>query len=204
MIKKILYTFFIIAFIILAVLITGGVLVYKALGGAGKKYSVTELKKNFEKKSSQIYELIDYFETIAPQNRFVEIEFKNKNTINRFGAQESDTTNKAIFLEWDLKINSAKSDSLMALVGWNRETLKQLKTKLDAAHCIGIESGEPINIKFQRSGLGMYSFNVFRLALSEDEREHYNDSCRYILVNDKLALEYGGGAVGPQCFPNLK
>lgn len=204
MIKKILYTFFIIAFLILAGLVGAGIVIYKAFGGFDKDYSVTELKKNFEKKSVQIYDLIDYFETIRPENRFVEIEFKNKNIINRFGSQSPDTLNKAIFLRWNLEIGSHETDSIISSLGWSKETLKELKKKLDAAHCIGIASGEPINIKFQRRGLGMYSFNVFQHPLDEVEKTRYNDSCRFVLVNDKLALEYGGGAIGPQCFPKLK
>jgi hypothetical protein len=32
----------------------------------------------------------------------------------------------------------------------------------------------------------------------------YNDGCTYILVDNRLVLEYGGGAIGPQCFYNKK
>ena len=35
----------------------------------------------------------------------------------------------------------------------------------------------------------------------ETDRSVFNDSCQYILVDKSLALEYGGGAIGPQCFP---
>lgn len=50
----------------------------------------------------------------------------------------------------------------------------------------------------------MYSFNVFDAPILDTERQKYNDSCQYILVSDVLVLEYGSGAVGSQCFYNLK
>jgi hypothetical protein len=82
--------------------------------------------------------------------------------------------------------------------------LKTLKEKLDKANCIQIESGEPAKIGFQRSGMGMYSFNVFDNPIPDSLRNNYNDSCTYIMATDRLVLEYGGGAVGSQCFYNKK
>jgi hypothetical protein len=95
-------------------------------------------------------------------------------------------------------------DSIIQSMGWTRETFRALKEKLDNADCIQIESGEPAKIGFKRSGMGMYSFNIFDKPIPDSLKAHYNDSCTYILVNDRLVLEYGGGAFGGQCFYNLK
>jgi hypothetical protein len=103
-----------------------------------------------------------------------------------------------------LQINTERMDSIIKPMGWTRETLKKLKDKLDDANCIQIESGEPTKIGFQRSGMGMYSFNVFDKPIQDSQKANYNDSCTYIMVNDKLVLEYGGGAIGSQCFYNKK
>ncbi len=35
-------------------------------------------------------------------------------------------------------------------------------------------------------------------------KKNYNDSCTYILLNNKLVLEYGRGAIGSQCFYNMR
>ena len=179
-----------------------------AFGGFDKDYSVSDLKENFEKNKTEIYELKQYFNEIVPKNRFVEIEFKDDNRLERFGIRALDSSagnpNGPMFLEWDLKTNTAKMDSLIQPMGWTRETLKELKEKLDNADCIQIESGEPTKIGFKRSGMGMYSFNVFDQPVPDNLIEQYNDSCTYILVNRKLVLEYGGGAIGSQCFYNLK
>ena len=208
MLKKILIGISIVIGIGILVFIGWTLMVVSAFGGFDKDYSVTDLKENFEKNKTEIYELKRYFNEIVPKNRFVEIEFDNDITLGRFGIKALDSTagnpNGPMFLEWDLKTNTAKMDSLIEPMGWTRETLKTLKEKLDKADCIQIESGEPTKIGFKRSGMGMYSFNVFDEPIPDNLIEQYNDSCTYILVNRKLVLEYGGGAIGSQCFYNLE
>jgi hypothetical protein len=177
-------------------------------GGFDKDYSVTDLKENFQKNEIKIYELKKYFNEIVPKNRFVEIEFENDNTLTRFGIKALDTTagdpNGPMFLEWDLKTNTERMDSIIATMGWTKETLRTLKEKLDEADCIQIESGEPTKIGFKRSGMGMYSFNVFDKPIVDSLKLYYDERCTYILASDKLVLEYSGGAIGPQCFYNKK
>lgn len=174
-----------------------------AFGGFDKDYSVTELKEYFEENKTAIYVLKNYYAEIVPDDYFVEIEFENDNTLGRFGIKDSNS-NGPMFLEWDLEINTERMDSIIKPIGWTRETLKTLKDKLDNADCIQIESGEPTKIGFKRSRMAMYSFNVFDKPIPDNLIEQYNNSCIYILVNKKLALEYGGGAIGSQCFYNLK
>lgn len=208
MLKKILIGISIVIGIGILAFIGWTLMIVSAFGGFDKDYSVTDLKENFENSKTEIYELKRYFNEIVPKNRFVEIEFEDDNTLGRFGIKALDSTagnpNGPMFLEWDLKTNTAKMDSLIEPMGWTRETLKTLKEKLDKADCIQIESGEPTKIGFKRSGMGMYSFNVFNQPIPDNLIEQYNDSCTYILVNRKLALEYGGGAIGSQCFYNLE
>lgn len=179
-----------------------------AFGVFDKDYSVTELKSNFEKNKTEIYALKKYFNNIVPKNKQVEIEFENNRTLFRFGIYPLDTTpmskNGFNFLEWDLKINSKKMDSIIKIIGWSRETLKMIKEKLDKAACISIESGEPAKIGFKRSGLGKYYFNVYDKPISDSIKSTLNDSSNYIFGNDKMILEYGGGAIGPQSFYNKK
>jgi hypothetical protein len=208
MLKKILIGISIVIGIGVLIFIGWIIMIMSAFGGFDKDYSVSDLKENFEKNKTEIYELKQYFNEIVPKNRFVEIEFEDDNRLERFGIRALDSTagnpNGPMFLEWDLKTNTAKMDSLIQPMGWTRETLKELKEKLDNADCIQIESGEPTKIGFKRSGMGMYSFNVFDQRIPDNLIEQYNDSCTYILVNRKLVLEYGGGAIGSQCFYNLK
>ncbi|MDD3281460.1 MAG: hypothetical protein PHC83_07800 [Bacteroidales bacterium] len=208
MVRKIFIGFLILCGIGLVIFIGYILMIVSAFGGFDKDYSVSDLIDNFEKNKTEIYELKRYFNEIVPKNRFVEIEFSDDNTLGRFGIKALDTTagdpNGPMFLEWDLKINTQRLDSIIKPMGWTRETLKTLKEKLDRANCIQIESGEPAKIGFQRSGMGMYFFNVFDKPIPDSLRLNYNDSCTYILANDRLVLEYGGGAIGSQCFYNKK
>lgn len=204
MLNKFLTVLFILFLVTLLAVATWIVISLYAFGAFDKDYSLTELKSNFEKHRKEIYELRTFFEEIVPEDKLVEIEFKNNQTLSRFGIYERDSLYKKTFLEWDVEINTERTDSIIHSLGWTKETLKLLKGKLDKANCIQIENGEPTKIGFQRSGLGMYSFNLFKQPITNELKHSYNDSCRYILVNDSLALEYRGGAIGPQCFYNFK
>jgi hypothetical protein len=43
---------------------------------------------------------------------------------------------------------------------------------------------------------------IFDNTIPDSLRAEYDDGCNYILYNDKVALEYGGGVIGTQCFPD--
>jgi hypothetical protein len=167
-------------------------------------HSTNDLISNYIQKQQQILELKQYFNSIVPKNKEVEIEFEGDNKLFRFGVTTIDTSGNIvypIFLEWNLKTTSNIVDSIITTIGWTQTTLKKLKNYLDKANCIQIESGEPAKIGFQRSGMGMYFYNVFDKPIPDSLLEDYNDSCTYLLYDKKLVLEYGGGAIGPQCFP---
>lgn len=204
MIRKIIIAVLIIVVAGIVIYVGWSIMILSAFGFFDKDYSVTELKENFNNRQNEIYELKEYYNSVVPDNRFVEIEFEDKNTIGRFGISELDSItgrpNKSIFLDWHLKIDSEKIDSLLRTLNWTESTLIELKDKLENANCIQIESGEPTKIGFQRSGMGMYFFNIFERPIPDSLISYYNDSCTYIYVNKNLVLEFGGGAIGPQCF----
>ena len=200
MLKKILIGISIVVGIGLLIFVGYIVMIISAFGGFDKDYSVTELKENFEAKKTEIYEVKNFVNKITPSEKLAHIEFDDNNTLGIFHVKVDDKFES----NWDVKINSGKADTLLQKLGWTVEDLKTLKDKLDKANCIGVTSGEPCKISFQRSGMGMYSFNVFDQPIPDNLIEQYNDSCTYILVNRKLALEYGGGAIGSQCFYKLE
>lgn len=186
----------------------GGYIIFALMAFSGTfetYHNKQELIENYTKRKTQILELKNYFNSIVPKNKQVEIEFESDSKLSRFGVSSIDTATGGIiypiFLEWHLKTGSDKVDSVIKTIGWTQETLKDLKQMLDKANCIQIESGEPTKIGWQRSGMGMYFYNVFAMPVADSLKKHYNDSCTYILYNDKLVLEYGGGAIGSQCFP---
>ncbi|RYU86586.1 hypothetical protein EWM62_18200 [Mucilaginibacter terrigena] len=195
-------------------LAVGGVLVFSyfailenAVGLFDKTYSTTDLINNFNDKRQEIYETKRYFNSIVPKYKNVDIEFED-DKIARLVISPIDTGRGSDltvnFQDWNIPIKSKKTDSLLAVLGWNTVTLRTLKTKLDNANCISIANGEPTTIGFQRSGMGMYSFDVFNKPIPDSLKARYNDSCMFIYVNKTLVLEYGGGAFGSQCFAKEK
>jgi hypothetical protein len=166
----------------------------------GPFYTKEDLIKNYELKESEILEVKNYFESILPENAIVHIEFNNNDELGIFHVK----TNRPYENNWNLKIKSAKTDSLLNDLGWTRKELKILKTKLGNANCISISSRKPITIGWQRSGMGMFFYKIFENNLPDSLISEYNDGCTYIFYRDNVVLEYGGGAIGPQCFPGYE
>lgn len=169
-----------------------------------KNYSEQELVESFNDKRTEIASLRQYYNSIIPKSTWIEIEFENNNELARFGIASIDSSGtnfRRQFLDWHMKINTPEMETLLSSIGWNMATLKTLKQKLDDANCIQIESGQPTRIGFKRSGMGIYSFNVFDSPMTDSVKSLYSSDCAYIIANDKLVLEYGGGAIGSQCFP---
>lgn len=185
--------------------IVGAVLIYFVtsivamlmLSGAFEnKYSKSDLISNYESNSSQIQELASYVKNIVPKNVKVEIEFEDSNTLTYFHVYVGGGGDR----NWDLETDSKESQTLLNKIGWNSAVLDTLKMKLDNANCISIESGEPQTIGYQRSGMGKYFYKLFDHELTAEEIKKYNDSCTYIYYKPNIVLEFGGGAIGRQCF----
>lgn len=193
----------VISLVIIGVVIYVG-MIFSAMGLFDKTYDTADLISNYNSKRKEIYEVKNYINKITPKYKNVAVEFESNNEIARLDIIPIDTgrgSDLTGFTDWHLKIGSHKVDSLMSLLGWKTNNLHTLKEKLDNANCISVQSGEPSKIGFQRSGMGMYFFNVFDKPMQDSIKRKYNDSCIYIYANNQLILEYGGGAVGPQCFP---
>jgi hypothetical protein len=159
-------------------------------------YDKQDLIKNYQTKRNEIEETKAYFVPKVPVNTDVEIEFEGDNELAIFHVVQ----NGKFQSNWNLKTGSGKVDSLLTAIGWDQKTLKTLKNKLDKANCISIASGEPVTVGFQRSAMGMYFYKLFDTPLSDSLKSIYNDGCTYSFYQDKVVLEYGGGAVGSQCF----
>ena len=165
-----------------------------------KFYSTQDLIDNYNKKTTEIVEVKNYVNKIVPPNKSVDIEFDGNRKFFIFHVVDNNNYDS----NWDLKLSSSKTDTLLQKLSWTKENLKLLKEKLDNANCISVESGEPCKIGFVRSGMGKYFYNLFDKPIADSLKSNYNDSCTYILYNDKVVLEYGGGAIGPQCFPTFE
>jgi hypothetical protein len=161
-------------------------------------HSKQELIDNYNAKAKEIFALKGYIDSVVIAPVSVAIEFDGNNKLLYFHVVDSGNYDS----NWDLKLNSTKVDTLLIKLNWTKETLSTLKAKLDDANCISISSGEPCNIGWQRSGMGMYFYNIFNKPILDSLKNTYNDSCQYILFSEKIVLQYKGGAIGPDCFPD--
>jgi hypothetical protein len=172
---------------------------YSFFDGMTTTYNAQDLIRNYKLKQIEIDDVVCYVKSITPIDKEVDIEFENNNSLSIFHLKE-----KNIYeTNWSLHRSSSKTNSLLRKLGWTKKNLEIIKEKLDAANCISIETGEPFTVGYQRSGMGMYFYKIFEKPLSDSLKNEYNDKCTYILYNDRIAFEYGGGAIGSQCFETL-
>ncbi|MFC0518177.1 hypothetical protein ACFFGT_28440 [Mucilaginibacter angelicae] len=179
-------------------------LVMYSLPKSSKKELIENIKANYDK----ITLLKTAYAKLVPPNYTVSIEFNPENIIT--STKESidlkitllKGTEAIVNQEWNLDFNSDKLKEMLASIGWNKETVKNIKKLLAEAHCISIENGKVATIGFARSGLGKYSYLLFNSSLTADKAKQYNDGCSYIFYGKNIVLEYAGGAFGPQCFPD--
>ncbi|MCI1186084.1 hypothetical protein MON38_01540 [Hymenobacter sp. DH14] len=170
-----------------------------SFGGAfDTYYSKQDLVDNYRSKGAEIREVKRLINRITPKNKSVNIEFDGNDKLFYFHVIHDDAYRNS----WDLNIDSGQADSLLHELNWTRGTLRKLKTALDNANCISVRNGEPCQVGFQRSGMGKYSYNLFDAPIADSLLTQYQRSCTYIIYNKQLVLEYGGGAIGPQCFPD--
>lgn len=183
--------------------------------------SEKELKENYHKKHKEIANLKNYFNSITPNDLEVNIEFKSDKSIDFkvFYITTPKFPRKALFEQWDINpydfvpSSSAQDNTELAAetksldivkkkLGWTDGTFKKVKQFLDSANCISVTNGNPLNVGFRRIRMGMYFYNLFDKPLNDSLKKVYNDSCTYRFYNDTLVLEFRGGAIGGQCFPD--
>ncbi|MGE0930953.1 hypothetical protein [Peijinzhouia sedimentorum] len=165
----------------------------------GPSYDKNDLIENYEARTDEILDVKNYYKSILPDGAIVLIEFDNDKELGIFHVK-ADSIYQS---NWNLKIKLSKVDSLLTELNWTTKELTTLKEKLDNANCISISGKNPVVIGWQRSGMGKFSYNIFDSDLEKDKIEEYNDGCTYIFYKDNIVLEYGGGAIGSQCFPEF-
>lgn len=183
--------------------------------------SKKKLIENFENKKNEIQNLKNEYFKLVPKNHVVEIEFEIESKIintpeqitikvykiinkikpskSSSKLQQSDDL-ELVSKNWNLKPNSKELEEVLKTLNWTNQTLIEIKKLLNESNCISIENGKITTIGFARSGMGLYSYKIFETKLTAKQKIEYNNGCEYIYYKDNIVLEYGGGAVGPQCF----
>ncbi len=158
----------------------------------GEIYQIEDLIGNYEQNGEAIHELVRYSNSLAAGKGRVKFWYNS----NKFF-----TVLYTGGVSWSADIKDSKFDSLIHTVGWSKSKLEKVEELLDESDCIEIELGNPAKVTYRFSGLARFSYNIFSTPLTTSQITQYNDSCRYIYYQPTVVLEFGGGAVGPQCFP---
>lgn len=188
--------------VILLFFLVIGLLFFGMIGGFQKSYTPSEMVESFHDHKQEVNELITYFRSMVPKDKFVEIEFEDDDELTRFGFAPSCDTSQKWFLDWNVQVESSQMDSLIDCLGWDINQVRELKEKLDAADCIQIgNTVEGTHIGFKRSGMQMYSYMVYQQPLSDSLRTEYEKYHTLLFANDTLAVEWAGGAIGLQTWP---
>lgn len=170
--------------------------------------SKEELISNIDSNFDKISLLKNSYLKSVPKDYKVSIEFNPANKIAMtkesidLGIEHKYNKQTDYKKEWNLEYNSKVLAQMIKPLGWTNETLTTIKKLLAEANCVSIENGDITTIGFARSGMGKYFFKLFDSDLNSEQIKQYNDGCTYIYYKKNIVLEYGGGAVGSQCFPD--
>jgi hypothetical protein len=178
--------------------------------------SKEELIKNYENKEAEITNLKIEYQKYVPENHIIDIEFEPESKIlnvpeqitikiykTSINEETKEKSREVVSQNWNLRPNSDELKKVIESINWTDKTLNEIKSLLTKANCSSIKNGNITTIGFARSGMGKYSYKIFDKNLTSDQLETYNNGCEYIYYKDNVVLEYGGGAVGPQCFEKI-
>jgi hypothetical protein len=196
-VKRVLLTTSIILAVIAGVYFCWLAALASAFGAFDRTYTPADLGNHYEAHAPALWALTSYVNALVPAHHTVEIEFGDQRTIAIFHVK----ANGVYANNWNLPWDAPKTDSLLHVLGWTRQTLRTLQEKLAQVDCISIASGEPSTVGYHRSGLGKYSFQFFARPATDSVKRQYSRRCTYIFYKPRVVLAYGGGAVGPQCWP---
>jgi hypothetical protein len=172
--------------------------------------SKKELTSNIDSNFNKIIVLKNSYLRLVPKGYIVSIEFNPAGKVTTeeesidLMIEHTDNIGTDVKQEWRLAYDAPKLNEMVKPLNWTNETIQSIKKLLADANCVSIKNGEITTIGFARSGMGKYSFKLFDIDLTKEEISHYNNGCMYIFYKKNIVLEYGGGAIGPQCFPDDK
>lgn len=171
--------------------------------------SKNELIKNIDSNYDKIHILKTEYAKLIAKNFTVRIEFNpanniigTKENIDLMIEENTSDGEKKVTQEWNIVYNSPELKRMLAIIKWDNEKLRTLKNLLTEAKCVSIENGEVTTVGFARSGLGKYSYLIFDKDLTSQQIKNHNNGCDDIFYKKNIVLNYAGGAVGSQCFPD--
>jgi hypothetical protein len=182
--------------------------------------NASDLKRNYTEKSNEIKELKEYFNQIVPKNYSVRIRYNSSDNIDLFVYQPTNILDKQelLFQKWDVDfddyVESKESeyydgktkslDEVKKKLKWNNNTFNKIYEKLESANCFGITSGNPTELEYGHSGMGVMSYLIFDANLTEKEQMDNSDNCSKMFYKDNIVFAFSSGTTGSFCIPDFK
>lgn len=158
------------------------------------------MAEHYEKYAKEMDELVAYTDHALEDSAYIALEFEcGEPSIFHVQAKKDSLAS----CNWD-EDAIGKHNSLMGVVGLTKEEFENIRERLDDMGCIGIRMTQGqkwAEIWFRRVGMGMYSFRIANVPMSQEEKKVCLDKGEFIPYSDKVVFEYGGGAIGSLYFP---
>ena len=148
---------------------------------------------HYDSHQNEFQELIDYFNEIVPSDKLINIEFESETKLFRLLISDVNTGSNA-YVKWNVDIKNVPNE-IWASINWNELILKELKKKLDKAGCIYIASRNPMEIGFQRTEFGMYSYYIADEMNAEKITKLKEDKPNLNFFENNVAWAYNGGTI---------
>ncbi|MBP5535395.1 MAG: hypothetical protein J6X62_01240 [Bacteroidales bacterium] len=171
---------------------------YLLIGAPKQRCNPEIMERHYEKHAAELDDLCRYAVDALDDSCGVTLEWEhgklNKFHVTVAGRRDNCWSEEAV----------AKKDSLMAVVGLTAEEFDGICERVKKAGCIGIEVSRSkphtVEVWFRREGFGRYDFIIKDSAFSDAERADIMEDMVLLPYNERVAFQYGGGAVGPQTF----
>ncbi len=163
------------------------------------KSSREELEKNYYEHKNEFIELVSLFDTVIPQN------YKNHNIF--FGNGDNDDQFHLMLMPYDevindsnflggenLEVGSAKLDSVLYELKWDKTTLTFLSERLRIINCSKITT-EPTHksyfiISSEDGGSGVYTYRIFKQPLTDSLFKIYGEPVGKNGFDRKVVIHY--------------
>jgi hypothetical protein len=168
-------------------------------GAFEKKYSREELTGSFLKHEKEFSDVASYFKSNIPPNISYSVTFGNssRKKVSLFLYPfVIDPANKIIGGE-AMSIESLKLDSTLKVLGWSKETIRTLQSKLAKTNCDWIRTvdySDQIQMYPNQNGWGSFTYSIWTTPITDSHVQKYgrpvtnNGFGQFVTLNYSSAL----------------
>ncbi len=164
------------------------------IGEAKSNYTLEDAIYNFNNNENKILDLVYYYNKVTASikdEKAIMLGF-NKKKINIAYYSLNGKVDEAD-QNWgksNININSPYLDSFLIKTGLHKIELDSLLIKLRYTNCISISDKDPIVLKYNYSGLGLYSYYIFKDNMADSVKEMYKGEFNDYIIRKNVVIVY--------------